>query len=627
MYSVLPKIKNFIKTSFKKPVVASPYGKKLITIRTEDILFLIVVSLFFASPLDTYIDFPIRAVVLWLVGIASAAILVIHKKPVISRVVLVFSVVLVPLVGSCILSGQFLHTFLGRSNFWIGAASAMSAIIFGIMIAPLLSEWHARAIYYAGLALALGSLLVSYNQIFAGLRLSGIPGNPVLLAIVLGVSLIVKWFLSSQKKLNYKEFIGIGLIVTALFLTMSRAAILPLLISGLTYYLYKLQLFKKPFKVKELTTFLVSVFLLLFFVFCAFPRIVNPESYRNAFVYRYHLVTHSFKLHTFMAPWGFGNGGITQSFNKYVPLPSDLQHTYSNDHAVIESSHNIFVDYYLQYGYIAATAFAVVLCYGMFCAIRLWKIKKNRLVIVIFFYIILQQQFTIAWLETEILLWSSLAGIIYLYHSVYLYKFRVYKKTQIALLCAVVLAVLCAISAVQIMADTKNARKRVMADFIFPLEHKKTAISTGSVYLQRSGVWNNAAQVSQHELYPAADLFAPAGTAILAAKEGTVIAVRDSGCNGYNQFPNIYVRGNDGFVYYYAHLMANSLTVTVNDYVQAGQVIAQVGPAQCASNSPPHLHFDISRSYAIRSQSDVFLKTFNYVDPQPVLKNSYDIGK
>jgi peptidoglycan LD-endopeptidase LytH len=81
------------------------------------------------------------------------------------------------------------------------------------------------------------------------------------------------------------------------------------------------------------------------------------------------------------------------------------------------------------------------------------------------------------------------------------------------------------------------------------------------------------------------DLFAPAGTPLVAVTDGTVFFQGDPlGGNA------AYVEGHDGNTYYYAHL---------RDYVggarsvSAGELIGHLGNTGDASDAPPQLHFEI----------------------------------
>jgi peptidoglycan LD-endopeptidase LytH len=83
------------------------------------------------------------------------------------------------------------------------------------------------------------------------------------------------------------------------------------------------------------------------------------------------------------------------------------------------------------------------------------------------------------------------------------------------------------------------------------------------------------------------DLFAPAGTPILAPVSGTVKKYE-----GGNAGLAFYLSGTDGVQYFGAHLSA----LTKVGPVRAGEPIALVGDSGNAKGGTPHLHFEIHPS-------------------------------
>jgi murein DD-endopeptidase MepM/ murein hydrolase activator NlpD len=85
------------------------------------------------------------------------------------------------------------------------------------------------------------------------------------------------------------------------------------------------------------------------------------------------------------------------------------------------------------------------------------------------------------------------------------------------------------------------------------------------------------------------DIFAKAGTPVVAAAEG-VIVKRDSNAVGGI---SVYQRGSDArTIYYYAHLHGYRPGLKEGDLVRPGDVIGYVGSTGNVSGSP-HLHFSI----------------------------------
>lgn len=91
-------------------------------------------------------------------------------------------------------------------------------------------------------------------------------------------------------------------------------------------------------------------------------------------------------------------------------------------------------------------------------------------------------------------------------------------------------------------------------------------------------------------------------TNVIAVKDGVVVypnASSPTNCpssrgtdncgGGYGNY--VIIQHNDGTYTLYAHLYADSITVTANDSVRQGQVIGKVGSS--GNSTGPHLHFEI----------------------------------
>lgn len=85
------------------------------------------------------------------------------------------------------------------------------------------------------------------------------------------------------------------------------------------------------------------------------------------------------------------------------------------------------------------------------------------------------------------------------------------------------------------------------------------------------------------------DILAPLGSKVYAPIGGTVRVAGPDGGNGGNR---VWVVGDDGLAYYFAHLA--SITARVGDRVQSGTQLGTVGQTGNAANSVPHLHFSIN---------------------------------
>jgi murein DD-endopeptidase MepM/ murein hydrolase activator NlpD len=86
------------------------------------------------------------------------------------------------------------------------------------------------------------------------------------------------------------------------------------------------------------------------------------------------------------------------------------------------------------------------------------------------------------------------------------------------------------------------------------------------------------------------DIMSATGTPLVACVSGTIerLSRYDHGLGGIT----IYLHGNTGDTYYYAHLSKIADGINKGDSVTAGQLIGFVGYTGNASSSAPHLHFE-----------------------------------
>ena len=85
------------------------------------------------------------------------------------------------------------------------------------------------------------------------------------------------------------------------------------------------------------------------------------------------------------------------------------------------------------------------------------------------------------------------------------------------------------------------------------------------------------------------DIFAAAGTPLLAVADGTLHTIGFNRIGGYR----LWLRDRQGNEFYYAHLSAYTPLAVEGRSVEAGDVIGFVGDTGDADGGPPHLHFEI----------------------------------
>ena len=112
--------------------------------------------------------------------------------------------------------------------------------------------------------------------------------------------------------------------------------------------------------------------------------------------------------------------------------------------------------------------------------------------------------------------------------------------------------------------------------------------------------------------YYSIDWYMPAGSEVLAAREGTVTEAVDH-FDGHGLKPFYYRRDNrviieheDGTVAYYAHFMKGGARVKPGDKVQRGELIGLSG--NVGYSSAAHLHFSVHRAVDGRRSESVPVK-------------------
>lgn len=85
------------------------------------------------------------------------------------------------------------------------------------------------------------------------------------------------------------------------------------------------------------------------------------------------------------------------------------------------------------------------------------------------------------------------------------------------------------------------------------------------------------------------DIFAPTGTALVAAERGVVSNIGTGRLGG----ARLWLRGESGTDWYYAHLSGFAPGLANGQVVEAGDLLGYVGTSGNAVGTPPHLHMQI----------------------------------
>jgi murein DD-endopeptidase MepM/ murein hydrolase activator NlpD len=106
------------------------------------------------------------------------------------------------------------------------------------------------------------------------------------------------------------------------------------------------------------------------------------------------------------------------------------------------------------------------------------------------------------------------------------------------------------------------------------------------------------------------DIFAPRGTELFATERGVIDNVGSGSLGGIK----LWLVGESGTSYYYAHLSAYAEGLHDGMVVEAGDLVGYVGDTGNARGTPPHLHFEIHPSGGSAVDPYPLLSTVDAVD-------------
>jgi len=125
-----------------------------------------------------------------------------------------------------------------------------------------------------------------------------------------------------------------------------------------------------------------------------------------------------------------------------------------------------------------------------------------------------------------------------------------------------------------------------------------------------------------HHTYPATDIFAAAGSRYIAVTDGIIDFVSAEDLwSAQNDDPevrgglSIALVGDDGVRYYGSHLSQIAEGIAPGVRVTTGQILGLTGTSGNARETPPHLHFGISRP----TTPDDWEVRRGHIDPYPYL--------
>lgn len=318
-------------------------------------------------------------------------------------VILIVGIFVYALISTLLLGGQAYATLFAPDQMWTGVLSLVSIALLAWLLAPRINQRTLRYFFWSMVVVATVSLLSSVPSIRVEQRLAGIVMQPNILAIILGSGLIAGLYgkASGQTRLR---LIGIVILVVAILLTQTRAVIflLPVMAAPL--------LFRLPANKRKWVWIAMGAVVLCIALFV--PRITSMDRLTYGVSYRYDLVAYSVRHLAVMPPWGFGPDALSTVAGVYYPLPGSLQATTVVDQKLLESSHNIIIDRFLEYGWLGGASYLLLIIVFITQAIKKRHDPLLLTLSVIGCFVLVQHLVTVSRFHSELIVWVAIFAVI-----------------------------------------------------------------------------------------------------------------------------------------------------------------------------------------------------------------------
>lgn len=155
----------------------------------------------------------------------------------------------------------------------------------------------------------------------------------------------------------------------------------------------------------------------------------------------------------------------------------------------------------------------------------------------------------------------------------------------------------------------------------FPLMTTQSAVIGNKPY-----AWCYKATSNCHHSYNAADIMMPTGTTVIAATGGVVRSAKDAAQYPSSVGSRAIIVGDDGNVWYYAHMGRNTMQIRDGQVIQPGDIIGKIGTKADAQGTDPHLHIDaLPPPYKTRMGcSYTACASYPFIDIQPSLVKAFN---
>ncbi|MFV1989401.1 MAG: M23 family metallopeptidase, partial [Acidimicrobiales bacterium] len=142
----------------------------------------------------------------------------------------------------------------------------------------------------------------------------------------------------------------------------------------------------------------------------------------------------------------------------------------------------------------------------------------------------------------------------------------------------------------KVIAEKRFAESEVVVDGARALEYEWQFPVSGNEYnFVDSFLAPRYANGKYDHAHQGADIFASYGTPLVAVERGILFKVGIGRIGGIK----LWVLGESGTAYYYAHMSAFAEISENGVLVEPGQIVGYVGDSGNARGTPPHVHFEV----------------------------------
>ena len=308
---------------------------------------------------------------------------------------------------------QFLYlnwlNFFGIYYDPIGTGLLLSILGIGILSSYQTKSFITHLIYFFSVICALTAIPIELNNYGYLGRVGGIFNQSDVLAEVLSLGILIGLQLFSKSTKPYQRvllYLSETCLTIGLYLSGTRFVLITLiLLVLLSVYFLRKQLYK----ILPLIISLIAIYTFLNFSI-SFPRISQLSGYAQGFSYRLELQTYAAKRLNHLPFFGVGVGNISNILDcrgmKSIPALNDT----CGDNFVFSSSHNIFIDKLLDFGFIFGLIYGLITLYTISKGYKTVE-EDNFIYYLVFISIVLYFFSNVSLPEVEILFLIMLFGI------------------------------------------------------------------------------------------------------------------------------------------------------------------------------------------------------------------------